>query len=161
MTLLLALITLTLVFGMEHYKPNLPAPLFAVVLGIAASWLFGLGQAGVELAGEIPRRLPAPVLPDFSLVNNLWPGALGIALMSFIDSIAAGRAFTRQGEPRTSSNRELVALDVVQRSSLHHILGEDRMFFNVEQAVETYLGKSDEKNVVTETRGEGDIEVSG
>ena len=109
-TLILALITLIVLAGLEHFRPRLPAPLFAVVLGIAASGFLGLEQIGVELAGRIATGLPAPVLPDFSMIRNLWPGALGIALMSFIESIAAGRAFTRQGDPRPASNRELIAL---------------------------------------------------
>jgi SulP family sulfate permease len=111
-TLLLALVTLALVVGLEHVRPHTPAPLFAVVLGIAASGIFGLGQAGVELVGKIPAGLPAPVLPDLSLVRKLWPGALGIALMAYVESIAAGRAFARQGDPRPNSNQELMALGV-------------------------------------------------
>ena len=111
-TLLLALITLALVVGLEHFRPHTPAPLYAVVLGISASGIFALGQAGVELVGKIPGGLPAPVLPDLSLVGKLWPGALGIALMAYIESIAAGRAFARRGDPRPNSNQELVALGV-------------------------------------------------
>ena len=37
------------------------------------------------------------------------PGALGIALMSFTETIAAGRAFARPGDPPINANRELVA----------------------------------------------------
>jgi len=109
-TLLLALVTLALVVGLEHFRPHAPAPLFAVVLGIAASGLLVLKQAGVELVGPIPAGLPAPFLPDLSFVGKLWPGALGIALMAYIESIAAGRAFARHADPRTKSNQELVAL---------------------------------------------------
>ena len=111
-TFLLALVTLALMVGLERVRPHTPAPLFAVVLGIAASGIFGLGQAGVGLVGKIPGGLPAPVLPDVSLVGKLWPGALGIALMAYIESIAAGRAFVRHGDPRPNSNQELVALGV-------------------------------------------------
>jgi SulP family sulfate permease len=109
-TLLLALATLVLVFVLEHYFPRSPAPLFAVVLGIAASGLLVLKQSGVELAGNIPSGLPTPVRPDLSLVLTLWPGAMGIALMAFIESIAAGRVFVRQGDQRLDPNRELIAL---------------------------------------------------
>jgi len=98
--------------GLERVRPHTPAPLFAVVLGIAASGIFGLGEAGVGLVGKIPGGLPAPVLPNLSLVGKLWPGALGIALMAYIESIAAGRAFVRHGDPRPNSNQELVALGV-------------------------------------------------
>jgi len=43
------------------------------------------------------------------LVAALAPGALGIALMSFTETIAAGRAFANPGEPPINANRELVA----------------------------------------------------
>lgn len=111
-TLLLALVTLALVFGVEHILPGAPAPLFAVALGIAASGILVLKQAGVELVGNIPAGLPVPMLPDLSLVGTLWPSALGIALMAYIESIAAGRAFIRHGDSRPDSNRELIALGV-------------------------------------------------
>ena len=48
-------------------------------------------------------------MPDVSLLEQLLPGALGIALMSFTETIAAGRAFARPGEPSIDANRELVA----------------------------------------------------
>ena len=54
--------------------------------------------------------LPALALPNLSLVGKLWPGALGIALMAFTESVAAGRAFVRHGEPHPEANRELFAL---------------------------------------------------
>ena len=111
-TLLLALVTLALVFGLEHILPGAPAPLFAVALGIAASGILVLKQAAVELVGNIPAGLPVPMLPDLSLVGTLWPSALGIALMAYIESIAAGRAFIRHGDSRPDSNRELIALGV-------------------------------------------------
>ena len=59
-TLLIAVISLALMVGLEHFRPRAPAPLFAVALGIAASGILGLGQTGVELAGRIPAGLPAP-----------------------------------------------------------------------------------------------------
>ncbi len=43
------------------------------------------------------------------MVNLLLPGALGIALMSFTESIAAGRAFAERSDPPIDANRELLA----------------------------------------------------
>ena len=64
--------------------------------GIAASWFFGLKALGVSTVGLIPQGLPSITLPDpRSDRSNLLPGALGIALMSFTETIAAGRAFAR------------------------------------------------------------------
>jgi MFS superfamily sulfate permease-like transporter len=94
---------------MERKWPQSPAPLVAVAGSIAASWFFGLQAAGVSTVGLIPQGLPSLTWPDLSLVEALAPGALGIALMSFTETIAAGRAFAGPGEPPIDANRELVA----------------------------------------------------
>ncbi len=109
-TLVLSLIMLALIIGMERFMPRSPAPLLAVIVGIAASALLGLEGRGVSIVGDIPAGLPAFKVPDVSLASQLWPGALGIALMSFVETIAAGRAFLRHGEPNPDANQELFAL---------------------------------------------------
>jgi len=109
-TVVIGLLALVFVFGLGYFWPRIPAPLVVVVLGIAASGLLSLQNAGVSVLGIIPAGLPAPILPDITLVGKLWPGAMGIALMAFVESIAAGRAFARHGEPRPKANRELFAL---------------------------------------------------
>jgi SulP family sulfate permease len=112
LTLAVAAATLIVLLGMEKLWPHSPAPLVAVGGGIAASWFFGLHAAGVSTVGLIPQGLPALTLPDPALVEQLLPGALGIALMSFTESIAAGRAFMAGGDPPVNANRELVATGV-------------------------------------------------
>ncbi len=111
-TLVLALVILVLLFGLEHLVPRAPAPLIAVAGGIAASALLGLPHLGVTTVGSVPRELPSLVWPNLAIVRLMWPGALGIALMSFTESIAAGRAFAKGGEPRPVPNQELLALGV-------------------------------------------------
>jgi MFS superfamily sulfate permease-like transporter len=59
--------------------------------------------------GIIPQSLPSITLPNLSLAGQLLPGALGIALMSFTETIAAGRAFAKQTDPPIKPNRELLA----------------------------------------------------
>jgi len=108
-TLAVAVATLVVLVGIERLWPRAPAPLVAVGGGIAASWLLGLGDAGVSTVGRIPQGLPPLTLPDLASVEALLPGALGIALMSFTESIAAGRAFARAPEPPLQPNRELLA----------------------------------------------------
>ncbi len=108
-TLAVAVATFAVLIAIERWKPQWPAPLAAVGASIAASWLLGLEAAGVSTVGLIPQGLPSLTLPDFALAAQLAPGALGIALMSFTETIAAGRAFARDGEPRIDANRELVA----------------------------------------------------
>lgn len=109
-TLILAGVMLVVLFGAERFVPRAPAPLVAVALGITAAAFLGLKEAGVALTGHIPTGIPLPSLPDLSLVKGLWPGALGIALMSFTESIAAGRAFARHEDPHPVPDRELLAL---------------------------------------------------
>jgi high affinity sulfate transporter 1 len=108
-TLVVGLVTIVLLVGIEHLFPRAPAPLIVVAVGIAGVIAFGLQAHGVESVGEIPRGLPPFIVPDFSLVEQLWPGALGIALMSFTETIAAGRAFAKSEEPLIRPNQELVA----------------------------------------------------
>lgn len=112
LTLAVAAATLIVLIGMEKLWPHSPAPLVAVAGGIAASWFFGLHDQGVAIVGLIPQGLPALTLPDLNLVQQLLPGALGIALMSFTESIAAGRAFARSDEPPINANRELLATGI-------------------------------------------------
>lgn len=109
LTLAVAAATLLVLIGMERLWAHSPAPLVAVGGAIAASWFFGLQALGVSTVGLIPQGFPSLTLPDFALVQQLAPGALGIALMSFTESIAAGRAFARPAEPPVNANRELIA----------------------------------------------------
>jgi high affinity sulfate transporter 1 len=109
LTLAVAVATFAVLIGMEKLWPHSPAPLVAVGGGIAASWFFGLKALGVSTVGLIPQGFPAFTLPDLLLIEQLLPGALGIALMSFTETIAAGRAFARPTDPPINANRELVA----------------------------------------------------
>jgi high affinity sulfate transporter 1 len=108
-TLAVAIATLLVLVGLERLRPESPAPLVALGGAIAASWWLSLPAAGVSTVGSIPQGLPPLTWPDPALAEALVPGALGIALMSFAESIAAGRAFARPGEPPINANRELLA----------------------------------------------------
>jgi SulP family sulfate permease len=108
-TLAVGIAMLALLVGTEKFLPRAPAPLIAVAVGIAGSGVLGLQAHGVELVGRVPSGLPSFAIPDLNLAAQLWPGALGIALMSFTETIAAGRAFTHSGEPSPNANRELLA----------------------------------------------------
>jgi SulP family sulfate permease len=111
-TTALGLATIGVMVLLEWRAPRAPAPLIGVVLGIAASGLLGLKAMGVDTVGAIPPGLPHVTLPEASLAPALWAGALGIALISFTESIAAGRAFVQPGERRPDANQELLALGV-------------------------------------------------
>jgi MFS superfamily sulfate permease-like transporter len=104
--LAVALATFAILVALERFAPRAPAPLVAVAAGIAAFGLFGLP---VEAVGHVPQGLPQLVRPDLSLAAAIWPGALGIALMSFTETIAVARTFAQSGEPQPRPNQELLA----------------------------------------------------
>jgi high affinity sulfate transporter 1 len=109
LTLAIGGVALIVLLAMERLWPHSPAPLAVVGAGIAVSWLVGLSAGGVATVGHIPQALPSLTLPDLGLVMQLLPGAIGIALMSFTETIAAGRAFALPSDPPIRSNRELLA----------------------------------------------------
>jgi high affinity sulfate transporter 1 len=122
-TLALSVAMLVLMLGLEHFAPRLPAPLITVAVGIAVSAFAGLDNLGISLVGTVQAGLPQFSLPDLSLLEQLWPAALGIALMSFVETAAAGRAFIPKGTLPPLANRELVATGVGNLvGSLFHIM---------------------------------------
>jgi high affinity sulfate transporter 1 len=108
-TLALGIGMMVVLIAFERFLPRAPAPLIAVAAGIVSASLLGLQAHGVALVGRIPKGFPPVTIPGLSLAAQLWPGALGIALMSFTETIAAGRAFTEGEEPPPRPNRELFA----------------------------------------------------
>jgi sulfate permease, SulP family len=108
-TLIVGICILALLIAIKRFAPKAPAPLIAVAAGIGGSYFLSLHAHGVELVGHIPQSLPSFTAPSLALAEKLWPGALGIALMSFTETIAAGRAFTNSDEQLPQANRELLA----------------------------------------------------
>jgi sulfate permease, SulP family len=111
-TLGVGLLTIAGLAAIERLKPRWPAPLLVVAAAIAGVGLLGWQRYGIELVGAIPTGLPALTVPDLGLAGQLWPGALGMALMSFTETAAAGRAFARTDEPSLRPNAELLATGV-------------------------------------------------
>jgi high affinity sulfate transporter 1 len=109
-TVLLALGMLALQLGLQRFLPRVPASLVTVATGIAVSRFVGLNRFGIELVGDVKGGLPSFGLPNLSLIEHLWPAAIGIALMSFVETIAAGQAFRDPDEPRPEPNQELAAI---------------------------------------------------
>ncbi len=112
-TLAVGVGTIAVLAVIEHVRPRWPAPLIAVAGAIVAAALLALPSNGVDVVGAVPSGLPSLTIPtDWSLAKQLWPGAVGIALMSFTETIAAGRAFQAVNEPVPRANVELLATGV-------------------------------------------------
>jgi high affinity sulfate transporter 1 len=109
-TAMISAISLAILILLPRFAPKIPAALVTVAVGILISLLIDLEALGVVLIGPIPAGLPSLSLPDVSLFVALLPGALGIALMSFVESSAAGRTFIRREDTVINANQEMIAL---------------------------------------------------
>ncbi len=108
-TMMVGVLTMVCLAATERLKPHWPAPLLVIAAAISGVGLLGWQRYGLELVGAIPTGLPAFTVPDLGLAGQLWPGALGMALMSFTETAAAGRAFAKNDEPSLRPNVELFA----------------------------------------------------
>ena len=109
-TVLVAASGLVVLLGLPRLVSRVPAPLVWVAHSIAASVVLHLGARGVLLVGAGPSGLPRIAAPDLALAVDLWPAALGIALMSFTEGVAAARAFRAHDDPPIEANDELLAV---------------------------------------------------
>jgi len=108
-TAILSAVLLAVLLILPKLLPAVPAPLIAVALAIGATALLDLPEHGVALIDPVPTGLPAPHLPDLGLLAGILPGALAIAFMVFMESLAVARAMRRPSDPPLDNDRELVA----------------------------------------------------
>ncbi len=112
-TVLVAISSLALILGLRFLAPAVPGALVLVVAGLLASSLFDLGAHGVALVGNVPRGLPAPVLPDFALVKQHYAtigvAAAALLLIGFSQTAGDARAFAARHRYRIDVNQESFA----------------------------------------------------
>lgn len=102
-----------LIKGIKKVSSAIPSQLVAVIFGIGAVMAFGLTEQGVKIVGEVPSGLPVFSLPDFSpaTLKSLFPIAMAIALVSFMESIAVAKSIqAKHKDYKIVSNQELIAL---------------------------------------------------
>ena len=120
-TLVVGVSALVLVFAIKIFAPKVPGALVAVVLGIAATVIFNLGDLGVALIAEVPSGLPSFVLPDFGMIlDNLAMivgAAVGLLLIGFSVTTAAVREYASKHNYRIDINQELLAQGMSNVSS--------------------------------------------
>lgn len=112
-TVLLGLTGIALILIMKKYFKSIPGQLIAVIFGILAVWAGGLTEQGVLILGEVPQGLPKVEIPEFTLelVQDLFPIALAISLVSFMESIAVAKAIqARHKNYKVIPNQELISL---------------------------------------------------
>ena len=97
-----------LMIGLPRMNRAVPASLIAVIAATLLVMAFGISVATI---GELPSRLPAPVLPtvDFGALRTLVGAAVAIAALSAIESLLSARvAATMSPTGPYDPDRELV-----------------------------------------------------
>ena len=105
---------LALDLALHRFAPKVPGALVLLVLGIGLVSIFDLNKAeDVAIVGEIPSGLPSlgwPAGVSWEQFAVLVPGALGLALVAFADSISAARSFAARHGYEVDGNRELIVV---------------------------------------------------
>lgn len=113
--LAVGLAVLVAIVAIRARRPSLPGVLIAVGAATVVSALLDLsGRTGILVVGPLPQGLPSFAPPAISLddVRMLLPAAVGIALVTAIDTVLLSRAFGARHREPTDANRELVALGI-------------------------------------------------
>lgn len=111
----IGVIGILIIILIKKYKKALPGQLFAVIFGILAVTFLGLGDGenSVSIIKEIPSSIPQFSIPimSFQTVQLLFPMALTIALISFMESIAVAKSIqSKHRNYKVIPNKELIAL---------------------------------------------------
>lgn len=102
-----------IILAIKKWFDKFPAILVVVVLSTLVVYLFGLEANGVQVVGIVPAGLPSFRLHDFSWdkVTEIWPIALTLALIGYLEAISIGKALEEKSKVETlDPNQELVAL---------------------------------------------------
>jgi SulP family sulfate permease len=108
----IALVTIAIILGVRRFRPSWPGMLIAIAAASLAGALLALPVETIATRyGGIPRTLPWPQLPAFSmdLALAVLPDAVSFALLGAIESLLSAVVADGMTGRRHRSNCELVA----------------------------------------------------
>jgi SulP family sulfate permease len=111
-TIAVSVLTIATILVLRRLRPAWPGLLIAVLLASVAAAVLGLPVETIGTKfGGIPRTLPAPMLPAFSLdkVMTVLPSAISFTLLGAIESLLSAVVADGMTGRRHRSNCELVA----------------------------------------------------
>ncbi|KAG1657667.1 putative sulfate transporter [Nymphon striatum] len=96
--LAIGLIGILIIIGLKRWSAKIPSILIVVVLGILAVNFLDLEAKGVNIVGAIPTGLPHFETPNINIENilSIWPIALTLALVGYLEAISIGKALGRK-----------------------------------------------------------------
>jgi SulP family sulfate permease len=107
-----AALSIAIIVMLRRLRPSWPGILIAVVVAAFASWALSLPVETIGTRfGGIPRQLPLPAWPPFSLAKAqaVLPEAIAFALLGAIESLLSAVVADGMTGRRHRSNCELVA----------------------------------------------------
>jgi SulP family sulfate permease len=108
----IAAVSIAIIVVLRRLKPHWPGILIAVAVAAFATWILSLPVETIGTRfGGIPRQLPHPSWPSFSLakVQAVLPDAIAFALLGAIESLLSAVVADGMTGRRHRSNCELVA----------------------------------------------------
>ena len=112
-TFIVGLSSLALLFILHRYAPKIPGALVVLILAIAASSFLDFESMGIHIVGEIPAGLPDFGYPEEMGLGDLLavaPGAVGLALVAFAESVAIARSMATKYGYEVDANQEMIAV---------------------------------------------------
>jgi high affinity sulfate transporter 1 len=118
-TLIVATLTLVLIYLVGRLAPRMPGPLVGVCGGIAMMMLLDAEKWQVARLGSVPAGFLWPHLTTnfFSEALALVPQAAGIALICFCSSMITAKSFAVRNGYEVDANREFIALGIANVAS--------------------------------------------
>ena len=110
---LLGIVAVVLIRVMKKINPKIPGALVVVVFGIMVAYFLNLESYGLRIVGRVPDGLPSMSLPtlDTGKLSELFPIALTLALIAFMEAISVSKALEeKQEDYEVDANQELIAL---------------------------------------------------
>ena len=116
----IAALTIAIILGLRKLRPTWPGMLIAVAVASAVTAVLNLDIATIgSRFGGIPRSLPLPHLPEFSLslMQAVLPDAIAFALLGAIESLLSAVVADGMTGRRHRSNVELIGQGIANIGS--------------------------------------------
>ncbi|MDX1362593.1 MAG: sulfate permease [Arenibacter latericius] len=109
----IGLVGILIIVSFKKWFKKFPAILVVVVLSTLVVYFFNLEAYDVQVVGHVPAGLPSFQVHNITWekITQIWPIALALALLGYLEAISIGKAFEEKNKVETiDPSQELVAL---------------------------------------------------
>ncbi|XP_063282294.1 solute carrier family 26 member 6-like isoform X2 [Pelobates fuscus] len=146
---MIVLFTVKILNEKYHSKIRFVVPIELITLIVATGISYGVNlneKFGMEVVGDIPVGMKAPVVPNISLFGDMIGNAFALAVVVYAFNISLAKMFAVKYGYTVDSNQELIAMGIC------HSVGSFFQCFSVATAMS--------RSLVLESTG-GNSQVSG